>query len=115
MNSSHPPESIPSPSPHGITVSGFQKLIRDRYYATDSARGTSGTFMWFLVEVGELATALHNNAPGKTPTPEERANLSEEFADVLAWLCTIANINGVDLEAALLKYTDPDRVKGVKP
>jgi NTP pyrophosphatase (non-canonical NTP hydrolase) len=97
-----------------ITVAAFQELIRERYYKTDSARGTSGTFMWFIEEVGELSTALQNNLPGKTPTPEERANLGEEFADVFAWMCTLANIHGVDLAQALVKYTDPDRVKGVK-
>lgn len=96
-----------------LTIRDFQQLIRDRYYATDSARGTPGTFMWFMEEVGELATALQNNAPGKSPSPEERANLSEEFADVIAWLCTLANINGVDLEQALRKYTEPG-VEGVK-
>ncbi len=96
-----------------LTVHAFQQLIRDRYYQTDAARGTPGTFMWFMEEVGELATALQNNAPGKSPSPEERANLSEEFADVLAWLCTLANINGVDLERALRKYTEPG-VEGVK-
>lgn len=98
-----------------LTVSAFQKLIRDRYYATDSARGVPGTFMWLIEEVGELATALQDNAPGKTPSPEQRANLEEEFADVIAWLTTLANIHGVDLEHALSKYTDPTRVEGVKP
>jgi phosphoribosyl-ATP pyrophosphohydrolase len=97
-----------------LSFTEFQKLIKDRYYATDSARGTPGTFMWLIEEVGELATALQDNAPGKSPTPEQRANLSEEFADVIAWLTTLANINGVDLEAALAKYTEPERVKGVK-
>jgi NTP pyrophosphatase (non-canonical NTP hydrolase) len=96
-----------------LTLAAFQTLIRDRYYPTDSARGTPGTFMWFVEEVGELATALHNNAPGKTATPEQRANLLEEFADVLAWLATLANINGVDLEEALRKYTEKG-VEGVK-
>lgn len=96
------------------TFRDFQQLIRDRYYRTDSARGTPGTFMWLIEEVGELATALQDNAPGKTPTPQQRANLDEEFADVIAWLTTLANIHGVDLEKALTKYTDPERVKGVK-
>ncbi|MBL9030954.1 MAG: nucleotide pyrophosphohydrolase [Phycisphaerae bacterium] len=98
---------------HALTIRGFQDLIRDRYYKTDSARGTPGTFMWFIEEVGELATALQNNAPGKPATPEQRANLDEEFADVLAWLATLANVNGVDLERALRKYTEPG-VEGVK-
>lgn len=97
---------LPSP----LTVRDFQGLIRDKYLATDAARGTPATFMWFIEEIGELSTALANNAPGKSPTPEERANLAEEFADVVAWLCTLANVNGVDLEKALEKYT----VKGVE-
>ena len=96
-----------------LTVAEFQKLIRDRYYPTDAARGTPGTFMWFMEEVGELATALQDNAAGKSPTAAQRANLLEEFADVLAWLTTLANINNVDLEEALRKYTEPG-VEGVK-
>lgn len=104
----HPPDS------RGLTVSGFQSLIRERYYATDSARGAAGTFLLFMEEIGELATALHENRPGKSPTAEQRDNLEEEFADVLAWLATLANITGVELERALGKYTRPGRVEGVK-
>ena len=84
-----------------MEIKAFQKLIRRKYYAADSKRGTPGTFMWFIEEVGELATAL-----GGT----DQANKEEEFADVLAWLCTLANINGVDLEKAIEKYT----VRGVE-
>jgi len=101
-------------TPAALTFAAFQRLIRDRYHATDSARGSPGTFMWLIEEVGELATALQANAPGRTPTPAERANLSEEFADVVAWLTTLANIHGVDLERALEKYTTDGRVEGVK-
>ena len=77
-----------------------------------------------MEEVGELATALHDNRPPATAaipggkkrpiSPEERANLEEEFADVLAWLATLANITGVDLERALAKYTVEGRVEGTK-
>ncbi|MFN7020347.1 MAG: MazG nucleotide pyrophosphohydrolase domain-containing protein [Phycisphaerales bacterium] len=105
-----------------LTVRGFQELIRERYYATDSARGGAGTFLLFMEEVGELATAIHDNRPvGKppafkrqAPTEQERANLEEEFADVMAWLMTLANIHDVDIEAALRKYTDAGRVEGIK-
>lgn len=105
---------VPSPREGGLTVAAFQGLIRERYHATDAARGVPGTFLWLMEEVGELATAFQNNLPGKSPTPEERANLEEEFADVLAWLTTLANITGVDLEEALRKYTDADGLEGVK-
>jgi NTP pyrophosphatase (non-canonical NTP hydrolase) len=100
--------------PEHLTVAAFQQLIRERYLPTDAARGVPGTFMWFVEEIGELATALQENAPGQTPSAEQRANLSEEFADVLAWLTTLANIAGVDLELALSKYTQEGRVEGVK-
>ncbi len=112
------PNAAPGPAgraPDGsLTVRAFQELIRARYYATDAARGTPGTFMWLIEEVGELATALQDNAPGKTPTAAQRANLEEEFADVLAWLATLANVNGVDLERALGKYTRSGGPEGVK-
>lgn len=112
-------ESLPTsprPSSSPITVRAFQQLIRDRYYATDSARGAAGTFLLFMEEVGELATALHDNRAGKAtpPTAAQRDNLVEEFADVLAWLATIANIMGVELDEALKKYTTPGRVEGTK-
>ncbi len=79
-----------------MKIKEFQDFIRQRYYATDNARGTPGTFMWFIEEVGELATALAG---------DDHDNKIEEFADVLAWLCTLANINGVDLAEAVEKYT----------
>ena len=88
-----------------LTLQAFQKHIYDRYYQTDNARGTPGTFMWFVEEVGELATALHKVAGDRADGEHQgnRDNLEEEFADVLAWLCTLANINGVDLAEAVRK------------
>ena len=86
--------------PQSLSLTAFQKVIADRYEATDRARGTPKTFLWFIEEVGELATALNGN---------DRANLREEFADVLAWLCTLANINDIDLaEAVADKYLKDD-------
>jgi NTP pyrophosphatase (non-canonical NTP hydrolase) len=75
-----------------LTLSQLQQLIRDIYGAKDQRRGVEGTFMWFTEELGELAAALRNG------TDQER---SAEFADVLAWLITLANCVGVDLEAAV--------------
>lgn len=97
-----------------LTLTGFQAWIHERYFATDSARGTPATFLWFVEELGELATALQNGADPEAG-PEARANLAEEFADVLAWLCTLANINGVDLEAAVrAKYLAGEGPVGYK-
>lgn len=79
-----------------VSLADFQKLIRDMYFDKDVARGIDGTFMWLMEEVGELATALRSGSH------EERLG---EFADVLAWLATIANVAGVDLsEAVARKY-----------
>ena len=84
------------PVPPEITLSGFQQLIRDMYLRKDVARGVDGTFMWLMEEIGELAAALRDGSH------EDRM---EEFADVLAWLTTIANVVGVDLsEAVRRKY-----------
>jgi NTP pyrophosphatase (non-canonical NTP hydrolase) len=92
--------------PREISLTQFQQHIADRYEKTDRARGTPGTFLWFIEEVGELATALHG---------DDRANLEEEFADVLAWLCTLANINDVDLAHAVArKYLGDKPPEGVK-
>ena len=74
-----------------ITLSQFQQVIRAIYGAKDQRRGIEGTFMWFMEEVGELAAALRSGSQ------EAR---EEEFADVLAWLATLANIVEVDLEKA---------------
>ena len=79
-----------------MTIKEFQDLIRGRYYDRDLERGTPPTFLWFIEEVGELATALAG---------DDQANKEEEFADVFAWLCTLANINNVDLTKAIEKYT----------
>ncbi len=80
-----------------MTLAEFQQLIKDKYYATDSARGPAGTYLWFVEEVGELAHAIANRERGKL----DQANLEEEFADVLAWLATLANILDVDMTKAI--------------
>ena len=81
-------------APPEISLRDLQQLIRDMYLEKDLARGVDGTFMWLMEEVGELASALREG------TPEE---LAAEFADVIAWLTTIANVKGVDLSAAIAK------------
>lgn len=83
------------PEPHPLTLRELQSLIRTMYGAKDEARGMAGTFMWLMEEVGELAAALRDGSP--------QEELAAEFADVLAWLATIANVAGVDLDAALRK------------
>ena len=87
-----------------MRISEFQKLISKKYEKRDRERGTSATFMWFIEEVGELATALAS---------DDKENKKEEFADVFAWLCTLANISNVDLEKACERYTN-NSIEGFK-
>lgn len=88
-------------NPPDLTLATFQKHIADKYEKVDRARGSAKTFLWFIEEIGELATALNG---------DDRANLEEEFADVIAWLCTLANINDVNLSEAVTK-----KYLGAKP
>ncbi len=84
---------MPTPaSQDELSIADLQRHIRRMYYDKDAARGVDGTFMWLMEEIGELASALRGN---------DKQNLAEEFADVIAWLATIANVAEVDLNEAL--------------
>jgi NTP pyrophosphatase (non-canonical NTP hydrolase) len=78
-----------------LTITEFQRLIRDIYFDKDNRRGKDGTFRWLVEETGELARAMRKT---------DRANLEEEFADVFAWLSSLATLEGIDMEAACSKY-----------
>lgn len=78
----------------GLTLRGLQRTILEIYGAKDAARGDEATFLWLTEEFGELASAL------RAGTREE---LALEMADVLAWLATLANIRGIDLEEAVAR------------
>src|SRR5215831_14632612 len=78
----------------GMTLKALQRRIAELYGAKDAARGPEATFLWLAEEFGELATALRSG------TTED---LALEMADVLAWLATLANLRGIDLEAAVAR------------
>ena len=80
-----------------MEIREFQKLIDRMYSAKDRRRGSAGTFLWLVEEIGELANAVGEG------TPQQKA---DEFADVMAWLVTLANVEGVDLNDALSKYAN---------
>ena len=82
-----------------ISIQQFQKVIAQTFHEKDAARGLAGTFMWFSEEVGELARALKR----KEADPQE---LLVEFSDVLAWLCTLASLAGIDMEEAAARYLE---------
>ena len=70
--------------------------LMDRTYGTrDRERGLPAGVAWLAEEVGELAQALRKGSV---------AQQREEFADVLAWVATLANVADIDLETALERY-----------
>ena len=75
----------------------FQELMRRIYFHHDSKRGAEGTYLWLVEEVEELGDAIKGR---------DKKALEDEFADVLAWLASLANVVDVNLEgAALTKYS----------
>lgn len=71
-------------------------MMKQLYFKRDFERGIKGTFNWLLDEVAELGEELEGS---------DRVATEKEFADVIAWLSSLANIMGIDLEkAALTKY-----------
>ncbi|MEX2720036.1 MAG: MazG nucleotide pyrophosphohydrolase domain-containing protein [Candidatus Wukongarchaeota archaeon] len=79
-----------------MKISDFQSLMLEIYGIRDRARGPERTMLWLVEEIGELAEAVREGNNSK---------LSEEFADVFAWLASLANVVNIDLETvALSKY-----------
>ena len=88
-------------------INEFQKMMRQLYFERDSERGTEGTFDWLEDEVKELREALEEG---------DMKAAEKEFADVLAWLASLANVVDIDLEkAALAKYPNKCPKCGLSP
>jgi len=83
-----------------MEISALQKIVKDRYYKTDSDRGIYHTALWFHEEVGELSSAIARG---------DVQNAKEEFADVLMWLLTLANLMDIDMEEVVVSYLENPR------
>ncbi len=84
----------PPSTPEPLNLQELQQMIQEMFGHKDQQRGIDGTYMWFMEEVGELAGALRSG---------NKQELQGEFADVLAWLVTLANLSGIDLAEAVRK------------
>lgn len=102
--SRRPGEETPTPaSPHAEVVDcaadmdlgEFQEHMRVLYGDRDRERGLARSFAWFAEECGELSRALFRG------DDEDRRR---EFADVLAWLASLADQAEIDLAAAAHRY-----------
>lgn len=85
-----------------MDLADAQQKIDAIYRAKDAARGAAMNYLWLVEEVGELAHAVRKHLDNKRDADRE-ANLREEFADVLAWLLSIASDVGVSLDDAFSK------------
>ena len=82
-----------------MRISEFQTHIENVYGEKDRERGIAMSVAWLAEEVGELAQAIRKG------THEQRVH---EFGDVIAWVFSIANQVGVNMEDAIERYvTDP--------
>jgi NTP pyrophosphatase (non-canonical NTP hydrolase) len=80
-----------------VDVRDFQQLIDRTFGERDRARGVPASVAWLAEEVGELAQAVRKGSA---------AEQQHEFADVIAWVASLANQMGIDLATALARYAD---------
>ncbi|MFM2077489.1 MAG: hypothetical protein RJA49_1379 [Actinomycetota bacterium] len=73
----------------------LQDVIERTFGDRDRERGVPASVAWLAEEVGELAQAVRKG------THEQRVH---EFGDVVAWVATLANQVGVDLDEAVQRY-----------
>ncbi len=83
-----------------MDISALQEIVKQRYFKTDNERGIYHTALWFHEEVGELSSAIASG---------DKENAKEEFADVLMWLMTLANLMDVNMEEAVAAYLNNPR------
>jgi NTP pyrophosphatase (non-canonical NTP hydrolase) len=80
-----------------MELQALQAQMNSLYTDRDAMRGIDATFRWLTEEIGELARAIRK---------DDQPNLVHEFGDVLAWLASLANLLGVDLEEAAARYSN---------
>lgn len=97
MRQHTPPLDSPPLACAGVDLDNFQRLIDATFGERDRARGVPSSVAWLAEEVGELAQAVRKGS---------HAEQVHEFADVLAWLASLANQVGVDLTEASQRYAD---------
>jgi NTP pyrophosphatase (non-canonical NTP hydrolase) len=78
-----------------MDLAALQDVIERTYGARDRERGVAATIAWLTEELGELAQAVRKG------TPDQQRH---EVGDVLAWVASLANQIGVDLDDAVARY-----------
>jgi NTP pyrophosphatase (non-canonical NTP hydrolase) len=80
-----------------MDLAHLQDVIERTYGERDRERGVPSTVAWLAEEMGELAQAVRKG------NHDQRVH---EFADVLAWVASLANQVDVDLTEAVQRYAD---------
>lgn len=81
-----------------MQIHEFQEMMKRIYFHRDSRREVEKTYKWLMDEVEELGSAIKER---------KMKAIKDEFADVLAWLASLANVLQVDLEtSAITKYNN---------
>jgi len=80
-----------------VDLRELQDVIERTFGDRDRARGVPASVAWLAEEVGELAQAVRKGT---------RDQQVHEFADVVAWIATLANQMGIDLTEAVDRYRD---------
>ena len=78
-----------------MDIKEAQEMMRRIYLERDRARGVEGTLKRTYEELDELQEAIKNK--GSTHA------IADEFADVFAWLCSLANLLEIDVSDAFFK------------
>ena len=78
-----------------MELAELQRLMSDTYGERDRARGVPATIAWLVEEIGELAQAVRKGTD---------ADRLHELGDVLAWLASLANQLGLQMDDAVARY-----------
>ena len=100
-----------------MTIAGLQRQLRDFAAERDWGRfhTPKNLVMALTGEVGELTELFQWLTPEESAAvlaePEGATRVSDEMADVLAYLLRLADVLGVDLESALTEKIAKNAVK----
>ena len=82
-----------------MKIEDAQEMMRQIYLERDRERGIRGTVLRTFQELAELSDAIMADSG--------ESAISEEIADVFAWLCSVANLLEIDISKSFYaKYTD---------
>ncbi len=83
------------------TIQDFQKYVREMKIERNFKVEPMYECCLLAEEVGELISAVRKNTKGGTiGSGSVPGNVKLELADVFIYVCSLANIHGVDLEEA---------------